>query len=629
MSDDSLNPFEASEDSSRRTLHVGIVMVLALLVLWGSLFWHQVVKHEEYIEKESSLTFRRILKEGARGSIYDRNGVLLAGNQPRFSVGINVDELREDFQREYRELRKDEDFMEFLIQTDGSLTWEARLRVMNRVVNEVSELLQRPLTLNEASFRRQFGVRLLPFIIAKDLTNREYARLTEQLSPESPIQILAEPYRYYPYGSAASHVLGYVSDGDMEDIDVDFGGYEDVRTLSYQRKIGKSGIERSLDAQLRGGIGWEIWRVDPVGVQYELFDEKEAEQGNDLYLTLDIDIQVMAEAALETKVGSAVALLVETGEVIASVSKPGYDLNEFSPVLTQSTFNRINEEGGWLNRSIQGLYPPGSTFKVVTALAALNTSGFNPNNLIYCGPNYRVGNRLFPENQSYGYGNIALMRALAVSSNVYFYQVALETGIQSIADQARVLGLDEKTGIELPFESDRTLVPDRQWKRDAGRGGWVDGDTANVSIGQGDLLVTPLQMARLTAAIAQKREFLPVTLLRDKNTTLFNPQKLNISDSRFDYIIEGMRQCVIDGTGKSMQIPGIEVAAKTGTAQVFPGGIEENLAWVIAFAPVENPRLAVAVVIENTESSDPIYGGSTAGPIAKSIFEEFFEKYGY
>ena len=330
---------------------------------------------------------------------------------------------------------------------------------------------------------------------------------------------------------------------------------------------------------------------------------------------------------MEGKVGAMAAILVDSGEVLALVSKPNYDLNKFTPFLSQKTFDEITENKAWQNRAIQGVYPPGSTFKVVTALSALADSGFNPNQEIYCGPYYLVGDRRFPEHGRRGMGYIDMVDALAKSSNVYFYQMGLREGIERIARQARLLGLGAPTGVELPHETSRTLVPDKEWKKREGRGGWLQGDTANVSIGQGDLLVTPLQMARLVAAVAKKREYLPVTLLKDKNTQLFTSHQLGIDDGRFETIIEGMKQCVIRGTGKSMQVPGISIAAKSGTAQVFPNGKEENLAWVIAFAPVENPKIAVAVVVEDIGSSDPIYGGSTAGPLASAVIKEYFDKY--
>ncbi|MEQ9823705.1 MAG: penicillin-binding transpeptidase domain-containing protein [Puniceicoccaceae bacterium] len=621
-------PFEGRSNQIARVWHIGICIALGFAVLLGTLAWHQLVNREKYVEKQAFQIYRRVVKEGARGSIYDRNGVLLAGNQPLFSVGVYLNELRTEFRLRYRELQEQHRTSD-RSQEGLSLSWQARHEVMQEKMDEVGRIIGRDLNLDQTTFENHFKRRrILPFQICTDLNRDEYAKLVEHLPPDSPLQILSEPVRYYPFGNVASHVIGYVGLGESENIQVNFGDLKEIRTLNLKRHEGKSGLEKSLDAQLRAGIGWEVWSIDPLGFQFDRIDAVEPPQGSDLHTTLDIDLQLVGEASMDGKTGAMAVIRVDSGEVLALVSKPNYDLNLFTPSLSQAHFDAISEQGAWLNRATQGLYPPGSTFKVVTALAALSDPTFNPNQEVYCGPFYTVGDRRFPENRSRGHGYINLVDSLAVSSNVYFYQLGLREGIARIARQSRLLGLGAPTGVELPFESGRTLVPDREWKEQAGRGVWLRGDTANVSIGQGDLLVTPLQMARLTAAIAKRREYLPVTLLRDKNTSFFTASRLGIEDSRFDYVIEGMRRCVIRGTGKSMQLPDIPLAAKTGTAQVFPGGKEENLAWVIAFAPVENPQIAVAVVVEDVGSSDPIYGGSTAGPIASTVIQEYFNKYG-
>jgi len=628
MNDDANIPFEGRTGHGGRILHIALAFACGFLFLLCTLGWHQILHRQQYLDKEAFQIYRRVVKEGARGSIYDRNGVLLAGNQPLFSVGVYLNELRDEFRVRYRELQ-DEYRKADRSQEGISLSWRARKEVMQAKMDEVGAIIGRELKLNETTFENHFKRRrILPFEICKDLNRDEYARLVEHLSPESPLQIYTEPVRYYPFGNIASHVIGYVGQGDAEDIKLNFGKFEEIRTLNLKRHEGKSGLEKSLDAQLRGGIGWEVWSIDPLGFQFDKIDAVEPKQGSDLHTTLDIDLQVVGEAALEGKIGAMAVIEVDTGEVLALVSKPNYDLNKFTPFLRQLDFDEITDKGAWLNRATQGLYPPGSTFKVVTALSALNDSNFDPNQEIYCGPHFVVGDRRFPENTWRGYGYVNLPRGLAVSSNVYFYQLGLREGIERIARQARLLGLGSPTGVELPFESTTTLVPDKTWKQEAGRGSWLQGDTANVAIGQGDLLVTPLQMARLAAAVAKRREYLPVTLLRDKNTSLFTSHRLDIDDQRFAYIIEGMRRCVTEGTGKSMQTPGLSIAAKTGTAQVFPNGKEENLAWVISFAPVEKPRIAVAVVVEDIGSSDPIHGGSTAGPVAATVIREYFNKYG-
>lgn len=625
MNPEPINPIPGNRQPARRLISMGVIFGLGLLILLGGLVWHQLINSAQYEDKEAYQTYRRIIKEGARGNIFDRNGVLLAGNQPLFSVGVYLNELRAKFRERYQELQE-LDSKQF--PDDGlSLSWRARTQIMQEMLDLVGSILGRDLELDIGSFQSHFHRRLiLPYELCGNLSQNEYAVLIEQLPPESPIQIFSEPVRYYPFGSVGSHVIGYVRKSDPESIKIDSGSFGEIRTLNVKRQEGVTGLEKSLNAQLSGGIGWEVWSIDTLGFQVAMVDSLDPEKGSDLHTTLDIDLQIIGEAALQDKKGAIAAIDVQTGEVLALVTKPNYDLNQLSPVLSQETYDEIESSGAWLNRATQGHYPPGSTFKVITALAALKDQSYRPELEIYCGPHYTVGDRAYPENRTRGHGYIDLVRSLAVSSNVYFYQLGLNTGIASIAAQSRLLGLGSPTEVELPFESTRTLVPDREWKKESGRGPWVLGDTVNVSIGQGDLLVTPLQMARMTAAVAQRSEYLPVTILKGKNTSFPARKELALSSVRFDPIIKGMRECVEYGTGTSMQIPGLSIAAKTGTAQVFPGGIEENLAWVIAFAPVENPQIAVAVVIEDIESSDPIYGGSTAGPVAKAVIEAYFDK---
>lgn len=611
-----------------RVLHIGILVFIGFSTLIGALSWHQLLHAEAYHRKEAGQTYRRILKEGARGSIFDRNGNLLAGNQPRFWAGVFLNELRTEFRERYREFQRNPDAMKGS-GAATSLTWAARMSVLKEKSSFLSSIIGREVTLDEDRVRNHFARRLiLPLELCTDLNRDEYARLVEQLSPESPIQIFSEPIRFYPFGSAACHSIGYVSQGDIEEVDLGTDDFEGIRSFGIKRRTGKSGLEASMDDHLRGGIGWDIWRVDPLGFQFEKVSSKDAVQGNDLKTTLDIHLQMYGEALLKGKKGALAAVLVDTGEVIALVSQPGYNLNDFSPVLKQSTFDTIDSEGGWLHRAVQGLYPPASTFKVITALAALQIPEYQPLKEIYCGPSFTLADRRFRENRAQGHGYVNLTKGLAVSSNVYFYKLGFETGIDRIAKQAKLMGLGEPTGIELPYEARNSIVPDPEWKRSIGRGGWLHGETINVAIGQGDLTVTPLQMAAVAASIAGKRNRTPLTLIHGKGPAIPETPPDDPLLKHFELVTEGMLRCVQSGTGSVMRTEGVSIAGKTGTAQVFPGGVEKNLAWVIAFAPVEKPAIALSVLIEDTQSDDPIYGGRTTGPIAKALILEYLKQLG-
>ena len=616
---------------NRRLLPLYAITGILLAVLLAQLGREQFVNRPEYLEREKQQTLRRIILPAPRGTIYDRDGRLLAGNRATFSASVFLDELRPAFREEYirqvRAVRERERATGEPAETSNrDLVWRARMAVIRRHLDTLEGLIGRELDMSLATLRGHFHQRiLLPLPLVENLTEEEYATLIDQLPKDSPIVVATDSARYYPYGPLAAHTLGYVVN-QPEEVPEDLSG-DDLLTFSRYGKRGKAGVEREFEADLHGDSGEEVWRVDPQGFQFERVDFRQPVVGGDVYLSLDAEVQQAAERALDGYVGAAVALDPQTGEVLALASRPTYDLNELTPRIPSPVFARINEKGAWLNRAVQGLYPPGSTFKPVTAMAALREDQVEPEETLWCGTSYLVGNRRFPEHSSPGFGDIALERALAVSSNVYFYQTGLAAGAEAIADTARVLGLATPTGVELPFETDDMLVPDPAWKRENRGEGWWPGDTANLSIGQGFLRVTPLQMAVVAASLATGETGIRPTLLRqegegwlDRATRL----PLPLSEEDRQAIVAGMRAAVAEGTARRAQLPDIEVAGKTGTAQVYPGGKARTLAWFIGFAPVQNPRIAFAVVTESQEDGVEFAGGAQAAPIARAMLEAFF-----
>jgi penicillin-binding protein 2 len=616
---------------NRRLLPLYAITGLLIAVLLGQLGREQFVNRPEYLEREKQQTLRRIILPAPRGTIYDRDGRLLAGNRATFSASVFLDELRPAFREEYiqqvRAVRERERASgEPAEISNRELVWRARMAVIRKHLDTLGDLLGRDLEMSLPTLRGHFHQRiLLPLPLVENLTEEEYAILIDQLPPDSPIVVATDSARYYPYGPLAAHTLGYVVN-QPEEVPEDREG-DDLLTFSRYGKQGKAGVEREFDGDLHGNSGEEVWRVDPQGFQFERVDFRQPAVGNDVYLSLDVEVQQAAERALDGYVGAAVALDPRTGEVLALASRPTYDLNELTPRIPSPVFARINEEGAWLNRAVQGLYPPGSTFKPVTAMAALREDQVEPEETLWCGSSYLVGNRRFPEHSTPGFGDIALERALAVSSNVYFYQTGLRAGPEAIADTSRILGLATPTGVELPFETDDMLVPDPAWKRENRSEGWWPGDTANFSIGQGFLRVTPLQMAVVAASFATGETGIRPTLLRregegwlDRATRL----PLPLAEEDRQAIVAGMRAAVAEGTARRAQLPGIEMAGKTGTAQVYPGGKARTLAWFIGFAPLENPRIAFAVVTESQEDGVEFAGGVQAAPIARAMLEAFF-----
>jgi len=612
-------------DPRLRVFYILIGAVLLLLI--GGLAKHQLIANQEYRDKEIQQNQRRVLIPGPRGNIFDREGRLLVGNRPRFSAVIYLAELRSDFRREY--IRIVRESREAGTPVRGrAVEIEARANVVQRYLDEINAATGRDRLVNPTDLDRHFRQRLLlPYQLVNDLDQEEFARILEQIPRDSKIQLHSVSARYYPHGSAAAHVLGYVS-STQEVRDDDLPG-ENLMTFNLQGSQGRAGLERSFEERLQGKTGSEIWIVDPSGFRYgRPVEQRLPVKGEDLYTSLDLDIQQVAERELQGRTGAIIAMDVHTGEVLALASKPDYDLNRLTPFIPTSVYEEINEQGGWLNRAAQGLYPPGSTFKLISAIAALRTGQVTPETTSFCGGTYRVGSRNFPCHARAGHGPVDLADSLRVSCNVYFYEYGVPTGIANIAAEARRFGLHQRTSIELPFEPGRMIVPDQEWKRRTQNDNWFPGDTANVSIGQGYLLVTPLQMAAFTASLARGETITRPTLLRITPglTPVQRSEPIGLPPRDMAAIIDGMERAVLNGTARFARLPDIRVAGKTGTAQIRAQGGTLHLAWFAGFAPIEAPQIAIIVMVEGTELGDNYAGGTTAAPIAREVMRAYFDK---
>ncbi len=614
-----------------------VIVGLACTVLVAGLAWRQLFLYGDYQRQEEIQNQRRIIQPGPRGKIYDREGRVLVDNRPRYSAVVYLNELRNEFREEYfrqvaqKRAAHEESGSTEPFRFDWEQTqWESRTIVLQRYLDQINEILGQDATLSERDLRRHFWHRLLmPYPLMNDLTPAEYARLIEQLPIGSRIGIYTDTARSYPYGKAAAHALGYVTpDNDMA-LNTELPG-DDLRTFAYRGKTGRSGLERQFDEHLQGQPGGEIWLVDRFQFQYEKVTEVLPKPGSDLHTSLDIDLQLTAERTLDGKTGAVVAVDIASGEVLALASDPSYDLNDLSPFIPQTVYSDINERGAWLNRAAQGLYPPGSTFKIITAISGLRNGAITPEEQLQCGSYFRVGNRQFPEHSRNSFGLVDLARSLEKSSNVYYYQLGLNTGVDLISAEGKRFGLDEPTGIELPFAASRMVVPTKEWKRETQGYGWVPGDTANMSIGQGFILTTPLHMAAFTASLARNETRTRLTLLHDPNRTSpvdHGGEPIGLTDKEYAAILDGMERAVsLSGTGRFAMIDGLRIAGKTGTAQITHEGQRLTLAWFIGFAPIEDPQIAIAVMVEGTDPNDNFAGGRTAAPIARAVFETYFNK---
>jgi penicillin-binding protein 2 len=409
--------------------------------------------------------------------------------------------------------------------------------------------------------------------------------------------------------------------------------------------IGKRGLEKLYEEELRGDKGTTYMEVDAHGFEQRQLKGKKPLPGNDLQLTIDLDLQLEAEKAMEGKAGAVVAMDVNSGRILVFSSAPPIHLENFVGGIStknwQALLNDIKRP--LVHKTIQGQYPPGSTYKIVTALAGLSKGVITPDTVFYCSGSMAFGNRRYGCWKESGHGAVSLHRALAESCDVYFYQVGLKVGVDSLAESAHRLGLGHKTGIEFEYEKSG-LIPTAAWKKLTKGVAWQEGETLSIAIGQGFNLVTPLQVNQMTTALANGgilyKPFLVERLIDPEGQVIkeFEPVvdvELVGMDKYLALIRDGLVGAVNDwhGTGKTAKLKDVTVAGKTGTAQVvtmekFKEVAEEDVAykhrdhaWFTSFAPAEKPEIAVTVLVEHGG-----HGGSAAAPVAKKILDRYFAK---
>jgi penicillin-binding protein 2 len=568
-----------------RQLVFNVTIIFLFVVLYVGFFKIQVAGSEKYYEIALDNSVRQLTQYPVRGTIRDINGQILVDDRPSFFVSVIPRQL-----------------------TDRTIDILARI------------ILEDPQSIRE-KIRGRGSYR--PVFIKKDLEYRIIAELEERRLDLPGVLVEVESKRFYPDGVYSPHIFGYVGEVDREEADKN-------SDLEAGELIGKKGLEREYDTSLRGTKGVYFTSVDAEGRDLGMINPDrniEAISGSDLYLTLDYNYQQFAESLMVDKRGAIVALDPRNGRVIAFVSKPDYDPRLLSGKITQEVWSKLQGDTAHplYSRGIQSVYPPGSTYKLVAAFAALQEGIITPKWTAYCPGWFKLGRKTIHCWNAKGHGNINLQDAIIGSCNVFFYQLGLKIGIETWAKYSKMFLFGELTGIDLPNES-RGLVPTYDYYiKKYGPNGWTKGNLANLAIGQGELLTTPLQMAQLAMFIANRgivhRPHIAHYLYnKQTNERLFFPTETNyiqgISEEVYDLIRESMRLVVAKGTGRSGSVPGIEVAGKTGTAQ-NPHG--ETHAWFIAFAPYKDPVIAMAVIVENGGG-----GAAVAAPIASKCMEKFF-----
>jgi len=454
------------------------------------------------------------------------------------------------------------------------------------------------------------------YLLKRKLTPKEIILLEVSRDYLPSFTINMEFDRFYPYGSIASHIIGYmgeVSKDELENEELDY---------SLGEKSGKYGLEASYEKILRGKKGFRGISLYAYREKKIITAQKDPIPGRSIVSTIDIELQKVAEEALGEEKGVVIVSNPWTGEILALVSHPSFDPNKFIEGFTKKEWEELikNPDNPLNNRAISSLYPPGSIFKLVVALSALENNKVSSEDRFYCPGEYKIGKYTFRCWKKGGHGHLDFIEGIAQSCNVVFFNVGLRIGDKSIEDYAKRFFLDSKTGIDIPGEL-KGFIPSREWKMERLREPWYPGDTLNLSIGQGYILVTPMEIHAMMSMIATegilyKPHLVSKIIGMDGKEEVINPEvvgKVSISQNSWAVLKKGMKKVVDEGTGLATRIPGVNISGKTGTAE-NPHG--ESHAWFSCFFPSENPQYVVTVFVEHGKS-----GGGRAAPIAKKVIE--------
>lgn len=573
--------------------HVGVFVLLAGYLLC---FWYlQGIRGTEYRQLAETNRLRRVPLLPTRGVIYDRDGEVIASTRPSLRLVLN----RESPHDSEMQLRRLESILEVPYE---------------RLTRRVERMSGRP------SFE--------PAVLEEDLELADLAPIEARRERFPSMEVQQASRRVYPFGEVVAHVLGHV--GEVSGRELERG--RDGAGLRRGDIVGKSGIERVFDDELRGTRGWKFVTVNNLG--RELGDGRPGrlpEDGRSLRLTLDLDLQRSLLAALGEESGAGVFMDPRNGEILAMASSPTYDPNVLSGGISPESWAAIVEDPRrpLHDRTIAAYYAPGSSFKIVVAAAGLETGVISASTTVRCTGGTRMYGRRFLCWKRGGHGVVDLHDALVHSCNVYFYRLGKELGIDAIERYGRLFGLGQPTGVGLPGEA-AGVLPSREWKLRTHGEPWYPGETISVSIGQGLLAVTPVQMATAMSALACRGRLPRPHLCASEEP---RPRSLPIEARTFGAIRAALEDVVAEGTGRRAALDSIRVAGKTGTAQLHKrsAGVpsedlpkaERDHAWFVGYAPAEDPRIAFAVVVEHGG-----HGGSAAAPVARRVLEAFFSRPG-
>jgi len=580
----------------RRRLGIALgLSLLCLLILLARLWDLQILRGDEMrvLSENNRIRLHRV--QATRGTVVDRYGRVLIDSRPSFDAMLVAEDAR-----------------------NPELTIENLAQLLHQSTADMHTLLR------QAALRPPFE----EIAVKRDLDWDEVVALeTHQLDL---------PGISYPLGTKLAHILGYVGEASQQDLQSDSG-------YRMGDLVGKLGLEKRWEHYLRGVDGGQQVEVDAVGRKLRVLREVDEVPGDIIKLTIDLDLQNAASQALGERDGSVVALDPNTGEILALVSTPSFDPNVFARGVRRKEWQGLmtDKHRPLNNRAVQGQYPPGSTFKIVVATAALEEGIINPFTRIHCGGGVQFGNHYFRCWKKGGHGSVNLHEALVQSCDTFFYQVAQRLGIDVIAQYAHTFGLGMPTGIDLEHERPGT-IPDTEWKRRRFKQPWFAGETLSAAIGQGYVTATPLQMADAIATEAVGKRYRPhfVKQVETPEGEVVHSESpelvatLQVRATTLAQVRDGLRDVVNSphGTGKNARLKDVEVAGKTGTSQVVKLGKERlkaaqvpwqqrDHAWFVAYAPAEAPEIAVACLVEHADGG----GGAIAAPVAHDVLQAYFQ----
>ncbi|HAC63863.1 MAG TPA: penicillin-binding protein 2 [Cyanothece sp. UBA12306] len=589
ISSDSYSFYDSRNKQTNRTIgqkrQPWLIMILISLVLFGGigsrLAFLQLFQGEIYREKAENNRIRIIPKPPVRGNIFDRKGRVLASTRLTHAAYLWPMVLKQP-------------------------NWPENLRYLAKLISIPEATIQGKI--EQAGYNSPTLIR-----IARSLNPAQITALEEFKGELNGLEVDIESVRDYPNQELASHVLGYTGELNAEQL-------AKRRSDGYRLGdiVGKMGVEAAYEQQLRGEWGGLQLEVDGAGKVMKVLGQKLGKPGKDVTLTLDLDVQKAAEAALGQRKGAVVAIDPRDGGVLAMVSYPRFNPNVFSSQITVETWKKWRNAGDpFVNRALRG-FPPASTFKIVTATAGMESGKYPPNTILSTFAYLRVGGTAFGEWNRAGFGPMGYVRAMAWSSNTFHGQIGRGVGGPTLIKWARLYGFGQTTGIELTEELPG-LIADDAWKRQNYNWEWTDGDTVNMSIGQGFTQATPLQVAVMFAVPANGGYLVKPHFFKDDRSIEQWRTSMNLKPSTVKTLREGLRAVVSSGTGKALNSPSLPPSAgKSGTAEAPPGKAH---AWFGGYAPYDKPEIVVVAFAEHSGGG----GGSVAAPMVRQVMEAYFK----